>query len=879
MDRPATYTEILKKCDISSSSRGIWEFVGSTPQQEYGWKLHVSSIQCEVVSLLTKILPPLVNYGVSFKIARTPEVLAMLNEGSYGATQVGKFMTIYPGSNDECLNIAKDLINKTKDHNGPKIITDLYLGGTVYSRFGNFNSKLSRDRLGNINVNGTNPDAGYKVPFTIPTGIENPFNSLQLETGTKIDGGGQLIGPGYLLTKPLNVHAKGTVFKALDCRSQDNIRFVLLKEGRKYCVSDMQGRHIFDRLLHQEKMHNKLGNKIPVPQFLDKFEFAGNLYIALSYIEGTDFEQRFPEPFSILSKEKKITRLTELKKLVKLIKILHAEGIIHRDISPRNVRVTANGDIYLLDFELSYDINGDTDLPFEQGTPGYISPQQKEGRQPGFKDDIYSLGSLMLMVITGFDSQRTIFSFTGYSTTVKKIKKLSGSPSILCSVIAKCLDANPERRPTLSQISNALNRSIAITDHGYEDSTTKKENLANREHLVHQSLNWIHSPQSRELHSNLWFSPEIESSGHNNSNNLSPTFKLYRSTSRGVSGVLYTLSRLHKMGYCHEETEKKVNRTVDWLLNHAPTPDDQMPGLHFGEAGVAVAIAEAVNAGLIEKGEWLLPYMNETLSARPDWPDITHGAAGQGVAAILCGKLLNDDSLTDHAHQYKKYLIEKQLKDGSWRLPKGVEAMEGSIYTGFAHGVAGIVYFLSKYALLFKDATARNAAIAGGKWLLSNKFDIEKNPPIINWPLLFKGKESWKWWCHGGPGISISFLSLFELTKNKKYLDVVSHALKIHPFSIRYNNLSQCHGLSGLAEIYLDAFRITREQEYYNRAEYIATLLESLVRIDLDGASWLVENTFKPTADLMIGGGGVTHFLARFYNLPRFDMGMPLLIY
>lgn len=112
MDRPGSYADIFKKFQISSSSRGIWEFVGSTPQQEYGWKLHISSIQCEVVSLLAKILPPLINYGVSFKIARNPDVLAMLNEGSYGATQVGKFMTIYPNSNDECLNIARNLITQ-----------------------------------------------------------------------------------------------------------------------------------------------------------------------------------------------------------------------------------------------------------------------------------------------------------------------------------------------------------------------------------------------------------------------------------------------------------------------------------------------------------------------------------------------------------------------------------------------------------------------------------------------------------------------------------------------------------------------------------------------------------------------------------------------
>lgn len=876
MNHKEIYADYIKEFNLTSKTRGIWEFIGETPSIEYGWKLHVSSVQWEVFSLLKKILPTLLEFNVPFKIAHNSDVLAMLNEGSFGSTQIGKFMTIYPQSDEECVRIAKTLVRETKKFNGPKIITDLHLGGTVYTRFGTFNPKITRDRLGNINIVGSNPDAGYKVPFVIPEKIDNPFKEFKLPKGgilTKFEG--RLIGPGYLIAKTINVHAKGSIYKALDMRDQKNIGFVILKEARKFCVSDVYGRHMFDRLSHQEQIHKKLKGKIPMPDVIEKFEFADNLYLCLSFIDGIDLEQRLPAPFYTLSPDDKLSRLQEFKKLSEIIKILHAEGVIHRDLSPRNIRIDTSGSIFILDFELSYDVTALNFNPFTEGTAGYISPQQKEGEHPTTADDIYSLGSLFLMQITGFDSQRTLYGYLEPDLFAEKIAALSGTPQSLCEIIIECLNKKKNLRPSIDQIIAVI--STCIKEAEFKRTTTKYPLIClsneQRLQLINKSLNWFHNEISQEETSKLWFSPEIES--HNVASNVSPNFKLYRSVSRGVSGVVYSISRLHKMGYVHKDTSTKINSAIDWLLNHEPTPDDQMPGLHFGEAGVAVAIAEAVSAGITPHGDWLIPYMNEALSGPLDWPDITHGAAGQGLAAILCARLLNNNDLLKHTHRCFDYLIQNQLEDGSWKLPGGVNGMEGSTYTGFAHGVAGIIYYLSKYSLIFNEKTAKTASIKGAKWLLEQKQTIHKS--AINWPMLKDQNESWKWWCHGGPGISLALLALFELTGNNEYLEVVKKSLNIHGYAICYNNLSQCHGLSGLGEIYLDAFKTTKVKEFYSRAKYIASKLESLARVDSNGASWLVENTFKPTADLMIGCAGITHFLSRFYNVNEYDWGSPLM--
>ncbi len=80
------------------------------------------------------------------------------------------------------------------------------------------------------------------------------------------------------------------------------------------------------------------------------------------------------------------------------------------------------------------------------------------------------------------------------------------------------------------------------------------------------------------------------------------------------------------------------------------------------------------------------------------------------------------------------------------------------------------------------------------------------NGRVLEWNYSDVHSEKWKWWCHGGPGIALAFLNLYEQTGKDSYADVVTKALEIHPFDIQYPNLSQCHGISGLGEIYLEAY-------------------------------------------------------------------------
>src|SRR5581483_4991003 len=171
------YDALLADHGLGVTLRYPWVMAGSARSSQ-GWKLHLSSIQTEAAGLLARVVPELKSAKVPFKVIRDSALLAQLNEGSLGITQVGKFLTIYPDSDSGARRLAERLIAITRGFHGPVITTDLRLGGVVYARYGAFNPVATRDRLGQQALFIRDPEGNlrrdtYEVPFSMPPGIAN----------------------------------------------------------------------------------------------------------------------------------------------------------------------------------------------------------------------------------------------------------------------------------------------------------------------------------------------------------------------------------------------------------------------------------------------------------------------------------------------------------------------------------------------------------------------------------------------------------------------------------------------------------------------------------------------------------------------------------
>ena len=307
----------------------------------------------------------------------------------------------------------------------------------------------------------------------------------------------------------------------------------------------------------------------------------------------------------------------------------------------------------------------------------------------------------------------------------------------------------------MEELHYAIQQQLSVQE--AEKTKVEKSQPSNLEEIIAGGLKGILEDGVIHTENGLWLSVEVNGS-HQAQQRSNKQFQLRISANKGISGVIYALSRLFRLGYHHEQLTTKVNKAIDWLNeNIHNAPDAELPGLHFGTAGLAVALSEAISTGLVTKSKAHLALIRKSLNGVIDWPDITHGSAGQGIAAFYVNDILPEINSRAVTMRAANYLLDTQNADGSWKIPFGVAGMSGETITGFAHGVAGIIYFLVEYTKRTGDNNSRIAYEKAAHWLINQAI---KEKELLEWPYSTTNPNRWQWWCHGGPGIAITYLKL-----------------------------------------------------------------------------------------------------------------------
>lgn len=140
-------------------------------------------------------------------------------------------------------------------------------------------------------------------------------------------------------------------------------------------------------------------------------------YIVMELVEGGETLKQFCRPENLLPVEKVVEMIF---KCAKALDYAHKQGVIHRDIKPTNILVTADDDVKIADFSIAHLTKMDSTETMPMGlvgSPRYMSPEQVTEDYITSQTDIFSLGLIMYELLAG----KHPFAADSFSRLVQRI--------------------------------------------------------------------------------------------------------------------------------------------------------------------------------------------------------------------------------------------------------------------------------------------------------------------------------------------------------------------------------------------------------------------------------------------------------------------------
>lgn len=247
---------------------------------------------------------------------------------------------------------------------------------------------------------------------------------------------GRKLRKRYEIIDLLGDGSTSVVYKALDTRLN---RTVALKVLLPHVRESTQKRFF------QEATAVAQLNHPGIMAIYDIDEDNGHYFLVVEYVEGTPLSRFIPSP------PEHVASLGA--QIADALHYAHERGVIHRDVKPANIKVSAEGYVKIMDLGLALppDAKRVTADGLIIGTPAYISPEQAQGLEIDSRADLYSLGVVLYELATG----RLPFTSDDIpALLLQHVKQMPprprtlnpSMPGALESVILKAIEKNPARR-------------------------------------------------------------------------------------------------------------------------------------------------------------------------------------------------------------------------------------------------------------------------------------------------------------------------------------------------------------------------------------------------------------------------------------------------
>jgi serine/threonine protein kinase/beta-lactam-binding protein with PASTA domain len=254
---------------------------------------------------------------------------------------------------------------------------------------------------------------------------------------------GRLLDGRYAVTARIAHGGMATVYLAMDTRLD---REVALKVMHAELARDDD---FVRRFIGEAKSVARLSHQNVVAVF-DQGADGPLLYLAMEYVPGRTLKE-------MLHDNGRLPPAVALEIMTGVLGGLaaaHTSGIVHRDVKPENVLLTADGRIKVADFGLARALTaaGHTRTGLLIGTVAYVPPEQVTGDSTGPRGDVYSAGVMLFQMLTGrlpFTGDTPLsVAYQHVNNDVPAPSTLTpGLPAAVDQLVLTATSRDPARRP------------------------------------------------------------------------------------------------------------------------------------------------------------------------------------------------------------------------------------------------------------------------------------------------------------------------------------------------------------------------------------------------------------------------------------------------
>ena len=287
----------------------------------------------------------------------------------------------------------------------------------------------------------------------------------------------------YRLVEKLGTGGMGEVWRAEHRLLVRQAAIKLMRADRK--MSELQAGEMRERFRREAQTLASMRSRHTIEIFDYGVTEDGAFFYVMELLDGVTLES-LVEDFGPQPAARVIEILTQA---CMSLAEAHDAGLLHRDVKPANVFLCRAADevdvVKLLDFGIVHVIGaqgeapgpdtGDhaidprmTEMGVVLGTPGFMAPEQARGGTLDGRADLYALGCVAWLLLTGQEVfERSTSQALLFHHVVEPVPSLARRvpgwiPPALVDVVTACLAKEPEQRPSSARVMAAMLRSIAI---------------------------------------------------------------------------------------------------------------------------------------------------------------------------------------------------------------------------------------------------------------------------------------------------------------------------------------------------------------------------------------------------------------------------------